>query len=111
MPCCAERLPFNPAQSLLWSLSASRRAAESLLGAGLPGHERTLSLGEQRIISTEPGGFYAKDAPVAETARFAVLKDVRLRKFGTVTVLVLPDVEHMFAAPRIAIREFRFLPR
>jgi hypothetical protein len=77
----------------------------------LPGHEQTAYLGQQSVISTEPGRFYIKSAPVIETLRFAVPREVKLRKFTELTILVLPDVEHQFAAPRIAIREFRFFPR
>ncbi|HEY2472747.1 MAG TPA: hypothetical protein VGI45_33490 [Terracidiphilus sp.] len=82
-----------------------------LLGNGLPGHEQTAYLGQQPIESTEPGRFYIKASPATETLRFAVPANVNLRQFAEITVVVLPDVEHMFVAPRIAIREFRLLPR
>jgi hypothetical protein len=81
-----------------------------LLGDGLPGHERTAYLGQQPIVSTEPGHFYVKPSPTVETLRFIVPREFNLRKFTEITVLVLPDIEHQFVAPRIAIREFSLLP-
>lgn len=82
-----------------------------LLGDGLPGHERTAYLGQQLIASTEPDHFSVKRSPITETVRFTVPGEVKLRNFTEITVLVLPDTEHMFVAPRIAIREFRIMPR
>jgi len=82
-----------------------------LLADGLPGHQRTAYLGQQTIVSTEPGHFHEKPSPVTEAVRFAVPPVVKLRNFTEITVLVLPDAEHMFIAPRIAIREFRLMPR
>jgi hypothetical protein len=82
-----------------------------LLTDGTSTHERTLYLGEQPIISTEPGHFSFKTSPVVETLSFAVPASGDIRKFNEITVLVLPDVEHTFIAPKIAILQFRLLPR
>lgn len=82
-----------------------------LLEDGLPGHERTAYLGQQPIASTEPEHFYVKISPVTESVRFSVPVGSKLSKFSEITVLVLPDTEHMFVAPKIAIREFRLTPR
>lgn len=82
-----------------------------LLADGLPGHERTAYVGQQPIVSTQPDHFYVKAAPQTETVRFALPGNLNLTKFTEITVLVLPDTEHMFVAPRIAIREFRLWPR
>lgn len=82
-----------------------------LLSDGLSGHERTAYIGQQPIVSTEPSHFSIKAAPVTETVRFAIPGDSKLNKFTEITVLMLPDTEHMFIAPRIAIREFRLTPR
>jgi len=82
-----------------------------LLADGLPGHERTAYLGQQSIASTEPGHFYMKTSPVTESVRFAVPVRSKLSRFSEITVLVLSDTEHMFVAPKIAIREFRLMPR
>ena len=34
-----------------------------------------------------------------------------IRKFNEIAVLVFPDVEHTFIAPKVAILQFRLLPR
>jgi hypothetical protein len=34
-----------------------------------------------------------------------------LRKFNEITVMFLPDFEHTFVAPKIAIVQFDLLPR
>ena len=82
-----------------------------LLTDGTAGSRRTAYLDQQPIVSTEPGHFYFKASPVSETLRFSIPASVKLRKFSEITVLVLPDVEHTFVTPKIAIREFRLLPR
>ena len=73
--------------------------------------KRTLYLGEQPIVSTEPGQFFVKTKPAYETLRFAVPADATLRKFNEITVLFLPDIEHTYVAPRIAIQQFELFPR
>lgn len=78
---------------------------------GTAGTRHTAYLDQQPIVSTEPGHFFFKASPVSETLRFSVPAGVKLRKFSEITVLVLPDVEHTFVTPKIAIREFRLLPR
>lgn len=82
-----------------------------LLASGLPGHKRTDYLGQHTIESTEPGNFYIKGSPITETVRFEVPASAKLRKFSEITVLFLPDSQHMFITPRIAIREFQLVPR
>jgi hypothetical protein len=73
--------------------------------------KRTVYLGQQPIVSTEPGNFFAKTTPVYETLRFAVPADAPLRKFNEITVMFLPDIEHTFLAPKIAIEQFELFPR
>ena len=73
--------------------------------------KRTLYLGQQSIVSTEPENFFVKTAPVFETVRFAVPPHADLRKFNEITVMFLPDIEHTFVAPKIAIQQFAFFPR
>ena len=73
--------------------------------------KRTLYLGQQSIVSTEPGHFSLKTMPSYETIRFSVPPDAPLRKFNEITVMFLPDIEHTFIAPRIAIQQFELFPR
>ncbi len=82
-----------------------------LLTDGTSSHQRTLYLGEQPIVSTEAGHFSVKQSAVVETPSFPVPASGDLREFDQITVLVLPGVEHAFIAPKIAIVQFRLLPR
>lgn len=73
--------------------------------------KQTLYLGEQPIISTEPGLFSVKQSPAFETLRFSVPANGSIRKFSEITVLILSDIEHSFVAPKIAIQQFQLFPR
>jgi hypothetical protein len=75
------------------------------------GSNRTRYLGQQAILSTEPGNFFVKTTPVFETLHFAVPRDASLQKFNKITVMFLPDIEHLFVAPKIAIKQFELFPR
>lgn len=82
-----------------------------LLTDPLSHQKRTLYLGEQPIVSTEPQHFAVKSTPVAETLRFVIPVDAQMLNFSEITVVILPDVEHWFVAPKIAIRQFQLFPR
>ena len=82
-----------------------------LLTDGTSPQKRTLYLGQQPIASTESTHFSIKPVPVFETLRFSVPANGSIRKFDDITVLVLPDIEHMFTPPRIAIMQFQLDPR
>jgi|GEM_PF-554618 len=82
-----------------------------LLTDGASAKNPTLYLGEQPIISAQMGHFSIKSAPVFETLHFSIAPDVKLQKFNEITVLILPDVEHQFDAPKIAIEQFELFPR
>ena len=82
-----------------------------LLTDGTSSRSRTFYVGQQPILSTEPGHFYFKPSPVTETLRFYVPENAKLRSFNEMTVQILPDVEHEFVAPKIAIVQFQIIPR
>ncbi len=82
-----------------------------LLTDGESSATRTLYLGQQPIVSTDPAHFYVKTTPAYETLRFSVPSDAPIRKFNEITVMFLPDIEHMFVAPKIAIQQFELFPR
>jgi hypothetical protein len=82
-----------------------------LLGDEASRKKPTLYLGSKPLESTQPGHFSYKSAPVSETLRFAVPLDAKVRRFNEITVLALPDIEHRFLAPKIAIQQFQILPR
>ncbi len=71
----------------------------------------TMYVGQQTLVTTEPGHFTVKSAPAFETLRFAIPEQARIRKFDEITVMVLPDIEHEFVGPRIAIRQFQLFAR
>lgn len=82
-----------------------------LLGdSGYPG-QPALALGQQPVISSQPGYFRFKLAPVTETLRFALPASPRIRKFDDITVMVIPEREHITASPKIAVDQFELLPR
>jgi len=74
-------------------------------------HKQTLYLGQQPIVSADSTHFSIKQSPVNETLRFPVPASGSIRKFSELTVLILPDIEHQFTAPKIAIQEFKLFPR
>ncbi len=74
-------------------------------------HGHTIYLGQQLIPSTDPEHFTYKTTPLRETLHFAVPSSSSGQKFTGITVMLLPDVEHKFIAPRIAIAQFEILPR
>ncbi len=82
-----------------------------LLSAGASTKDPTLYLGEQPILSTQPGNFAFKRAPVFETLHFSIPAEAKIRKFREITVVVFPDIEHTFDAPKIAIQQFQLYPR
>jgi hypothetical protein len=91
--------------------SAGFIAMAVLLTDGTSPEQRTLYLGQQPIVSTEPGHFSPKPAPVFETLRFSVAADSKMRRFNEITVMLLPDIEHTLVGPKIAIRQFQLFPR
>ena len=70
-----------------------------------------LYLGQQPVMTSEPGHFSIKTAPVEELLRFAIPKQSTIRKFDQISVIFLPDAEHFEVGPKIAIQEFDLLPR
>ena len=73
--------------------------------------KRILYLGQQPIVSTLPGRFIVKTEPVIETLHFEVPAATAFPSLTGLNLLILPDIEHRFVAPKIAIRQFQFYPR
>jgi hypothetical protein len=82
-----------------------------LLMDGASAKQATLYLGEQPIASTQPEHFAIKPSPVFETLHFPIPRAAKIHKFSEITVLVLPDIEHAFNAPKIAVQQFQLYPR
>jgi hypothetical protein len=70
----------------------------------------SVSLGQQTILSTEPGQFTVKLAPVNEVMRFAVPDTAPLRKFNQITVEYFSAPEHWQLGARVAIDQFELIP-
>jgi hypothetical protein len=86
-------------------------AAAVLLSDAASPQGQALYLGQQPIISTEPGHFSIKAVPVSETLRFQIPSDAKLSRFNEITVMLLPDSGHELTGPKIAIRQFQLFPR
>jgi hypothetical protein len=71
----------------------------------------TLYLGQHSIVSTELEHFSYKSVSVFETLRFSVPASAKMRRFDEITVMMLPDIEHAFIGPKIAIKQFKLFPR
>ncbi len=82
-----------------------------LLGDAISAPRRTLYLGQQPIVSTQPQHFWFKAAPVSETLHFNLPARANLQKFNELTVVILPDAGHLFVGRRIAVRQFQLIPR
>jgi hypothetical protein len=81
-----------------------------LADSGLPSAP-SLYLGEREIETSLPAFFSFKAAPVSETLRFAIPATGTIRRFDDITVILLSDEGHMMTGPKIAIDQFRLLPR
>jgi hypothetical protein len=82
-----------------------------LLADGISAKKPTVYLGQQQILSTQPGHFFIKTEPLLETLHFTFPANATAKKFDEITVLFLPDIEHAFEAPKIAVKQFRLFPR
>lgn len=81
-----------------------------LTDSSAPG-KPVLNLGEEPVITSQPGQFRFKSAPVSETLHFTVPPHANIKKFNEITVLFLPEIEHMDLGIKIAIQDFALLPR
>ncbi len=70
-----------------------------------------LYLGQQPVVTSEPGHFSIKAVPAVEVLRFPVPRQAHIRRFDQITVFFLPNAEHFEVGLKIAIQEFGLLPR
>jgi hypothetical protein len=70
-----------------------------------------ISLGEQSLITTEAHHFSIKLAPEEEVVRFAVPKVAKVKKFDEIAVIFMPESRREKLGAKIAVREFRMVPR
>jgi hypothetical protein len=71
----------------------------------------SLLLGGQRVVSTEDAHFSIKDAPVEEELRYRIPVRRGIQQFDQITVVFFPDSERSILGAKIAIEQFRLMPR
>jgi hypothetical protein len=70
-----------------------------------------LYLGQQPVVSSQPGNFVVKSSPVTETLRFPIPAPAKIRKFDEITVMILPDSANYDTGSKVAIDQFQLIPR
>jgi len=70
-----------------------------------------LYLGQQPVVTSQPGHFTVKAAALSETLRFPVPQPAKMRNFDEITVMFLPDDANFDIGPKLAIQDFQLLPR
>ncbi len=81
-----------------------------LTDSGSPG-KTSLYLGQQPVVTSQPGYFAVKTSPATEVLCFPVPAQAKIHKFDEITVMFLPDEETFDVGPKIAIQDFELLPR
>jgi hypothetical protein len=71
----------------------------------------TFYLGQQTVLSTEPGRFTVKSSPVPEVLRFPIPNHSRIEEFDEITIVFFPDAERPYTGAKIAIKQFDLVPR
>lgn len=68
-------------------------------------------LGVQTVISSLPQHFSLKNSPAAETLRFPVPEQTKIRRFNAITVIYMPDSQRSVIGAKVAIEHFALIPR
>ena len=69
------------------------------------------SLGGQTVVSTEDAHFSIKTAPVEEELRYRIPQRRGIQQFDQITVVFFPAEERSILGAKIAIEDFRLMPR
>lgn len=72
--------------------------------------EKSLDLGAQPVLSSEPPAFSLTRPAVNETLRYSMPGSAPIRQFNEIEVVFLPSPERNLAGARIAVQSFRLLP-
>ncbi len=86
-------------------------AVALLLSDSASHNKTTLYLGQQPIVSSQPGHFAIKPAPVTETLSYQVPARVNIRQFDAIDLVVMSDMARLDKGSRIAIDQFALTPR
>lgn len=73
--------------------------------------KRAIYLGQQPVVSSQPGNFAFKASPAREILRYSIPQHARLRTFNQIIVMFLPEKAESNSAPEIAIRQFALFAR
>jgi hypothetical protein len=73
--------------------------------------EPELYLGQQPVVSSEPGHPSRESSPTIEVLGFPIPTRAKIRKFDAITVILIPGPERAELGAKVAIRKFEFLPR
>lgn len=82
-----------------------------LLGDSASPKGAALYLGQQPVVTSEPGQFPAGLTATHETLRFFVPSYAKVQKFDEIKLLFLPDLGPMQTGPKIAVEGFAIVPR
>lgn len=86
-------------------------STEMLLTDSLVPGKPTLYLGRQPILSSESDQIRRNLSPVIETLRFPIPSRSSIHRFDQITLVVAPDRAHPDVGAKIALQQFKFLPR
>lgn len=86
-------------------------SAEMLLTDSLAPGKPTLSLGRQLILSSESDRVRRNLSPVIETLRFPIPSRSSIHRFDQITLVVGRDRTHPEVGAKVALQQFKFLPR
>jgi hypothetical protein len=71
----------------------------------------TSYLGQQTVVSTEPGRFAVKPSPIPEVLHFTIPSHSQIERFDEITLVFFPDAERPYTGAKIAIKQFDLIPR
>jgi hypothetical protein len=70
-----------------------------------------LYLGQQPLVSSQPGQFRYKATAAEEKLSFPIPVSAKLRGFDQITILFLPDEANLDQGSKVAIQQFQLVPR
>ncbi|MGB6744690.1 MAG: hypothetical protein WBE38_13675 [Terracidiphilus sp.] len=82
-----------------------------LLADSTAPQKSALYLGQQPLVSSEPGQSAVQSSPTSELLRFFIPADANRRNFDQITVMFFPEMGYFQKGPQIAIDQFNVIPR
>jgi hypothetical protein len=72
---------------------------------------RSLILGEEPVVSSDPTRAHAGRDQVTETLKFAVPRAAAIKRFDQIDVVIQPPAERARLGSRVAVEQFELVPR